>query len=177
MATKRKHHRRRKTATAPAPGRAHTKKHHRRKRRMGASGISGKAHKLLANPLVGTIAGALAGQILKNVVGGMFKDEKKKQMATFAPIVVGVLLRKKMPAVAGGMIAGPVLAEISKLKHADGKPMIPFLNDNGNINFTEDSLLEDNLLLSLPAGMPLSGQEYSLNDHRSGFDSYEMMED
>jgi len=161
---RKKHH---KKSSTPRRAATHHKKTHKRRRRMGASGVMGKATGLLKDPFMAAIIGSGAGLVVSHFVKKAFTDPKMAQASALAPVAVAFLIRKKYPALAGGMAATPILSMLANLKDSAGKPMIPFLNENGNISFADDQLL-----LSMP--MPLSGQEYSLNDYGGdgGFSEY-----
>jgi len=155
MAKRRKKTGRRKTTTLSARPRRSV----RRRRRMSAGGAG--MFKMLSDPFIGGIAGAVVGVLAKNMAAKMMKDNK--MIGAAIPIVGAFLLKKKMPFVAAGMVGAPVLSLLAE--------KIAFLRDNDAIFVSPDLLNDDSPLFLDEDGSPLvlSENTWSLDDDDNGF--------
>lgn len=150
MAKRRRTTHRRKSVSLSSGGR---KRHHRR-RRISAGGRG--VFKAVSNPIVGGIVGGLASRVITNLAKGLIDKAlpaggNNAMIAELAPVALGLFLRKKMPAVANGLIAVPIVKLIGS--------KVAFLNEEGNHSFVSERILSD--------GQPerfLSARNYFLSD-------------
>jgi len=133
---------------------ARPRKSVRRRRRMSAGGAG--IFKMLSDPFIGGIAGAVVGVVAKNLAAKMMKGNK--MIGAAIPIVGAFLLKKKMPFVAAGMVGAPVLSLLAE--------KIAFLRDNDAIFVSPDLLNDDSPLFLDEEGTPLvlSENTYGLED-------------
>lgn len=131
----------------------------RRRRRMSAGGAG--IFKMLSDPFIGGIAGAVAGVVVKNLAAKMMKGNK--MIGAAIPIVGAFLLKKKMPFVAAGMVGAPVLSLLAE--------KIAFLRENDAIFVSPDLLNDDSPLFLDEDGSPLvlSENTYGLEEEDNGF--------
>lgn len=154
MATKKRKSAKRRHASLSEGGK---KRSHKKRRRMSAgTGMSG-IFKMVSDPLIGGIAGGIAAVLIQKIVKKAAKDNE--MIAAIVPVAIGFLIKKKAPAFAAALIAVPALSLI--------KSKVKFLSDDGAVNFVNDRILSEPLLLS-SSGRPLIlGEEnfsYSIND-------------
>lgn len=153
--------RRRKTTRrkSPALSARSPRKTTRRRRRMSAGGQG--IFKMLSDPMIGGIAGAVVGVLAKNLAAKMVKDNK--MIGTAIPVIGAFFLKKKLPFVAAGMVGAPVLSLLAE--------KIAFLRENDAVFVSPDLLNDDSPLFLDEGGAPLVLAEntYSLDDDDNGF--------
>lgn len=147
----------RKKRSRRAPAAAPYRKFKKSRRRRVGSGAG--AFKAVSNPAVGALVGGIAAVLVKNILTRSMAGNRNAEMiGNFAPIIAGLLIRKKAPFVAAGMIAVPAVRIIGARV-----PMLAedtSLEESGNTNFvSENLLLSDALVLSdqdfSPVGEPM----------------------
>jgi hypothetical protein len=157
---------RRSSPRKSSPMRKNTKTKTRRRRRLSAGA---GAFKAVSDPIFGSIIGAVAGSIAGSMVK---KATNNETFGAAAPILVGFLIKKKAPYVAGGMVAAPALSFLANWKKQDGSKMLPFLSEEGNVSFADELLLSEAV-----QPLILSEQGYSLNEDGLEENDFTLSED
>lgn len=117
--------RRRRTTSMSAPRR------HRRRRTLSAGASLFKA---VSNPIIGGALGALVARAGSNIAKKAFGGDANTDMIIdAAPALIGVMLMKKAPSVAAGMIGSAIVKTLES--------QIPLLNENSSTNFADPRLL------------------------------------